>query len=322
MLVTCALALVVAGAALAGNGGVAPPDPQSPNAGRIRDSYWLILGFAGAILVLVEGLLLAFVFRFRGRGRARHAEGPQLHGSTRLELMWTAFPVVVLAVIATFVFYKLPGIQDVPRASAAAENLKIRIDAHQFYWQFTYPDDVVSIDELRVPVGRVVEIDIHSQDVDHSWWIPELHGKFDAIPGEVNHTWFKAEKQGRFRGQCGEFCGLYHALMNARVVATAPAEFDRWLSSRTAETLGRDEYVGACSKCHDLKGEGGYGPAIAGNPILKNRESLEDLITKGQGKMPPVAKGWSDEQIDALLGYTSKRLSGGAAGGGAGGNAG
>jgi cytochrome c oxidase subunit 2 len=316
-LVTCALALLVVGVAAAGNGGIAPPAPASPNADRIRDSYWLILAFAGAIFVLVEGALLLVVLRFRGRGRAREVEGPQIHGSTRLELMWTAVPVLILAVISGFVFYKLPGIQDVPKAQAGNGPLNIRVVAHQFYWQFEYPGGVVSIDELRVPTNRVVTLDIASEDVDHSWWIPEFGGKFDAIPGQTNHTWFRVNKAGTYRGQCGEFCGLYHAAMNARVLATTPAEFTQWLSSQTPATLGKSEFENTCGKCHGPQGEGGFGPDLTSNPLLTQRAGLVALISEGRGEMPPVARGWSPTQLDALYAYVSKHVyqGGGASGG-------
>lgn len=316
-LVTCALALLVAGVATAGNGGIAPPAPASPNAERIRDSYWLILGFTGAIFVLVEGALLVFILRFRGRGRPREVEGPQIHGSTRLELTWTAVPVLILVVIAGFVFYKLPGIQDVPKAQAGTERLNITVVAHQFYWQFEYANGAISIDELRVPTNRVVTLDIVSEDVDHSWWIPEFGGKFDAIPGQTNHTWFKVSRAGTYRGQCGEFCGLYHAAMNARVVATSPDEFTQWLSAQTPATLGKSEFQNACGKCHGPQGEGGFGPALKSNPLLTQRAGLVALVTQGQAAMPPVARGWSEAQLDALYAYASKHVyqGGGTSGG-------
>src|SRR5947208_6679768 len=109
-------ALALTAVAYAGNGGFAPPTPHSPNAKRINDSYLWISIFTGAIFVLVEGALIAFVVKYRRRGRPRTAEGPQIHGATRLELIWTAIPVVILAVIAAFIFYKLPGIPEVPGA--------------------------------------------------------------------------------------------------------------------------------------------------------------------------------------------------------------
>ncbi len=317
-LVTCALALLVVSVAAAGNGGIAPPAPESPNADRIRDSYWLILAFAGAIFALVEGALLLFVIRFRGRGRSRDVEGPQIHGSTRLELMWTAFPVLILAVIAGFVFYKLPGIQDVPKAQAGNGPLEIKVVAHQFYWQFEYPGNTVSIDELRVPTNRVVTLDIVSKDVDHSWWIPEFGGKFDAVPGQTNHTWFRVNRAGTYRGQCGEFCGIFHAAMSAHVVATSPSQFTHWLSAQTPATLGKSEFENTCGKCHGPLGQGGFGPGLENNSLLTQRSGLIALITQGRGEMPPVARDWSGAQLDALFSYASKRVYQGAGGAGGG----
>src|SRR5438552_13778976 len=147
-------ALALTAVAYAGNGGFGPPTPHSPNARRINDSYVWISIFTGAIFVLVEGALILFIVKYRRRGRPRTAEGPQIHGATRLELIWTAIPVLILAAIASFIFYKLPGIKDVPAAKAQGGPLDVRIDAHQFYWQVTYPSGVVSIDEPHVPVNR------------------------------------------------------------------------------------------------------------------------------------------------------------------------
>src|ERR1044072_2673657 len=198
-------ALAFGAVAYAGNGGFAPETPHSPNAERINDSYKWISWFALAILILVEVTLGWFIFRYRRRGRARTAEGPQIHGGTRLGLVWTAIPVLILAAIAGFIFYKLPGISDVPDAKAQGGPLEIRVDAHQFYWQFTYPDGSVPIDDMHVPVHRLVEVTISAHDVVHSWWVPALGGKFDAISGRKRHTWFKADQVGTYRGRCGEF---------------------------------------------------------------------------------------------------------------------
>src|SRR4051795_3645699 len=204
-------ALALVGVAYAGNAGFAPETPESPNADRINNSYKWISIFAILILVVVEGSLLWFIVRYRRRDRARTAEGPQVHGATRLEIIWTAIPVLILAAIAGFIFYKLPGIEDVPAAKAEGGPLEIRVDARQFYWQFTYPNGAVSIDEMHAPVGRTVRVLINSADVDHSWWVPSLGGKFDAIPRHPTDTWFKAQRIGTYRGTCGEFCGVLHA---------------------------------------------------------------------------------------------------------------
>ena len=313
-------ALLATASALADNGGIAPPTPQSPNASDIRDLYWVLLGITGVIFVVVEVALLVFIVRFRGRGRARDVEGPQIRGHTRLELIWTGIPVLILAAIATFVFLKLPGINDVPDARAGAQRLQIDVVGHQFYWEFRYPNGEISIDELRAPVNDVVEVAITSPDVDHSWWIPELGGKFDALPGEVNHTWFRATREGTYKGQCGEFCGVFHALMTARVVITSREEYEQWLTTRRAE-LGRSEWEGACAKCHGMRGEGDYGPGISDNPLLEQRQGLERVVRSGvntdlPGLMPPVGENWTDEQMNALFRYVSRNVYEGAANGG------
>jgi cytochrome c oxidase subunit II len=316
-------ALAFAAVAYAGNGGFAPETPHSPNASRINDSYKWIAIFAAAILVLVEGSLLWFVFRYRRRGRPRTAEGPQIHGATRLELIWTAIPVLILAAIAAFIFYKLPGIKDVPSAQAQGGPLRIQVTAHQFYWQFTYPNGAVSVDELHAPVNRVVRVDIQSQDVDHSWWIPELGGKFDAIPGSPSHTWFKADTVGTYRGRCGEFCGVFHARMAARVLIQPQADYKSWVSSQAGNQLGRNEWAGVCAKCHGMKGEGGYGPAISTSSLLTQTDGLRRILLEGQNRiapissyMPPVARGWNDKQFQALFAYVKQNIAKGAPSGG------
>jgi cytochrome c oxidase subunit II len=317
-------ALAFAAAAHAGNGGFAPETPHSPNAGRINEAYKLIGLFTGIVFVVVESSLLWFVFRYRRGGRPRDAEGPQIHGATRLELIWTAVPVVILAVIVTFVLYKLPGIRNVPSATSANAPLEIRVDGHQFYWQFTYPDGHVSIQELHVPVHRVVRLDIHSQDVDHSWWVPELGGKFDAIPGVTNHTWFKADRVGTYRGQCGEFCGAFHAEMVARVVAEPRSAYDAYVANLSKLlTLGGQEWRGVCATCHGIAGKGAYGPPLATNQILVQKQTLEHILLNGQNVrppvasyMPPVARGWSDFQLKALEAYLKHAVYKGASSGG------
>jgi cytochrome c oxidase subunit 2 len=315
-----ALALVLAGPALAGNGGVAPPNPASPNADRIRDLYLLVLGITAVIFVLVEAALIVFAVRFRGGKRPREVEGPQIIGHRNLELIWTAVPVVILAVIASFVFYKLPGIQDAPEASAASSNLKIRVEGRQFYWRFVYPNGAVSVNELRAPVGRVVELDVTAPafDVIHSWWIPRLGGKIDAIPGKTNHTWFKAETADVYKGQCAEYCGAQHALMLGSVRAVPPQDFDRWVSAQAArpQSLGEQTFAAACAPCHGTQGQGLIGPPLQGQPL--DAQQITVIVRNGRGAMPPVGKGWGDAQLRALVRYVQRNVAGqaGAASGG------
>ena len=310
-----ALALILAPAALAkGNGGFVPVTPESPNAHGIRQSYFFISAFTLGVFVLVETLLVVFLFRFRRRRRPRFEEGPTIHGATRLELLWTAFPVVILFSIAVFVFVELPGISQVPTAGAEGKPYPITVTGRQFYWQFRYPNGVIAIDTMRAPANTPVQLTVVSpeNDVIHSWWIPALGGKIDAIPGKINTTWFKA-KPGRYTGQCAELCGLEHARMLGAVEVLPRAEFTAWVTKRRAQQtkgtseLGAEEWAGVCAKCHGVAGEGGIAVRIAGSAILTDRRQLESIVHNGtttpQGTMPAVGSGWTGLQVAALASY-------------------
>jgi len=305
----CALAL--SGVAVAGNGGVAPVEPASPNAELINDTYFWVSIFTGAIFLLVQGSLLWFIVRYRRRRRHRSEDGAQVHGNTNLELAWTVAPVLVLVAIGTFVFWKLPGIQDVPSANAQGGRIDVTVKGYRYYWNYTYPNGVIAVDRLRAPVGQNVRLEVSAPDFDviHSWWIPALGGKFDAIPGVTNETWFNAEAPGVYRGQCAEFCGIQHAAMKAEVEALPRAEFEAWLEEEGRDQeagtsdLGEVTYVGACAKCHGLGGEGDIGPALAGNQLLDDAGSIERVVREGRGKMPPVGTDWEDRQMDALTDF-------------------
>ena len=317
------LAVIVAvaslpSAALAGNGGFAPVPPESPNADSIHTTYLFISIFCFAIFVLVEGLLVAFLIRFRRRRRPRFADGAQIHGATKLEFAWTAGPVLILAVIASFVFFKLPGIDTVPDATAGSTNLVVDVTGTQFTWHFRYPNGVVQFDTMRAPVGRTVELHITAPDWDviHSWWIPALGGKMDAIPGTVNKTWFKARRTGVFQGQCAELCGLFHAKMLASVEVMPANEFDAWLAQSEQQQdsgtgpLGEEMWEATCAKCHGPSGEGDYGPKIAGTALVSDPQAVEGVIRNGFGKMPPVGRDWDDSEMTAITTYLKENIGG------------
>ncbi len=318
LLALAAVLLLAAVAAPAAMAQLAPVDPASPNAEGIRDSYLFISIFVVAIFVLVEGLLIAFVWKYRRQRRERFEDGVQIHGSTRLELLWTAAPVVILVAIAVFVLVELPGITNVPSAGARGQ-LEIKITGRQFYWQYEYPNGVIAIDHLRAPEGVPVRLEVTAPDDDvvHSWWIQPLGGKIDAIPGTVNETWFEATRTGIFRGQCAELCGLEHANMLAEVEVLPEAEFEAWLDERRTEQtagtseLGAETWEGVCAKCHGPEGEGGIGPRIAGSIVLADPEAVEEIVENGRRTMPAVGSGWTDEQIDALTAYLQESPPGG-----------
>ena len=307
--------LLIAGAAAAADGGFSPVTPRTPNGNRINDAYWYIFGFAAFV----------FVVRFRSRGRGREIEGSQIRGNTNLELAWTAGPVLILAAIAAFVFYKLPGIKNTPPAKAGTSQLEVKVEGHQFYWQFDYPGGAVSIDRMVVPVNQVVKLTVVSADVAHSWWIPALGGKIDAIPGRVNHTWFSATETGTYTGTCAEFCGIQHANMKSAVEVVSEAEYRSFIAHHAlaSATLGGEIVAGVCAKCHGgLSGNGDIGPKIAGNALFNDKAGLTLLLREGRPPtrtptgMPAVGKTWSAEELATAIKALQKRYgSGGSSGG-------
>ena len=303
---TTFIALLVTGIAYAGNGGFLPGEAHSPNAHRIDDAFIFVAIFTGIIFVIVEGAQLAFIIKYRRGKRARTADGPQIHGSTRLEVLWTVLPAVILAVIGGFIFWELPGIANAPKA-AAADETTIQIEGHQFYWLFRYPNGAVSINRMVAPADEVVNEQVIGLDwdVNHSWWVPDLGGKYDAIPGRVNKTWFKAPA-GQYVARCAELCGIQHALMDAVVDVVPRAQYDSFIQQRATNAsgvnLGQEEFS-ACQSCHRLD-HSYIGPALGGNPLLSDVKGLTTLLRSGQGQMPAVGKNWTDAQIQALVAYT------------------
>jgi cytochrome c oxidase subunit II len=306
-------ALLTAAGATAANGGFTPVQPHSPNASHINAAYYVILGFTGAIFVLVEGAIVAFVIKYRRRGRSRTAEGVQVHGHTRLEVIWTVVPVLILCVIGIVVFLELPSIKSAP---AASNPLQVTVEGHQFYWQFDYPNGARTINDLYVPVGRVVDLKVVSSDVIHSWWIPALGGKIMAIPGVTNHIWFKADDAGTYGGQCAELCGLYHAAMTARVIVTTDEGYQSAVTTAARANLGKAEFTGVCATCHGMTGQGGYGPNLSNNPLLTQTSGLLSIVQNGRGKMPAVGDTWTKTQLDALATYVKAHVYKGASSGG------
>jgi cytochrome c553 len=152
---------------------------------------------------------------------------------------------------------------------------------------------------------------------------PELGGKFDAIPGRHTHTWFQANETGTYRGRCGEFCGVFHAAMKAKVFAETLADYQSWVSTKAGPDLGRSQWVGVCAKCHGLQGQGGYGPNIQTNGLLVQPAGLHTLLVNGQNRikpissyMPPVGVNWTDKQFAALEVYLKRNIYKGSQSGG------
>jgi cytochrome c oxidase subunit II len=220
-------------------GTVLPERGGSPNADRIASLYMVVLVLAA---VVFAGVAVALVFALVRYRQSRSPVAAQIRGNTRLEIAWTVAAAALIVFLAVFSLTKLDAIEHPDRAAgspAAAtagvghggrDALHIKVVGRQYVWMFKYPNGAYSYEEMVAPVGVTVDLDIVAVDVAHSWWIPKLGGKFDAVPGYVSHTWFRLERTGVYRGQCAELCGRNHADMVASVRAVSPAAYRRWVT--------------------------------------------------------------------------------------------
>jgi cytochrome c oxidase subunit 2 len=311
-----ALPIVLALVAPGGLGGLAPADAASPSGEAINELYWFVFGICAVVFVAVEAALVLFILRFRRRPTTPvDAEGPQIHGNTRLEIIWTIIPSVILAVIAIVVLVRTPAVH--ATGGDRSDELVVRVEGHQFYWRYVYPDGQISLDTLVLPVDRAVKLELVSYDVNHSWWVHELTGKQDAIPGQMNELLLRPTKEGTYDGDCAELCGVLHAVMPTTVEVVSQEEYASRVERLSGQdqagdarlALGRQSWERTCAKCHGPDGEGDLGPPIAQNGTLVDAEALRTLLDDGldtpgvDGYMPPVGRGWPAFQIEALIEY-------------------
>lgn len=240
-----------------------------PPAEAIGSLAWIVTAIAFVIFVGVEAVLLWASWRYR----ASRVPGipPQRYGHRRLEIAWTIAPIVVLAIVAVFMIQTMAEI-GVSTPQAGQPSMRVVAKGYQWWWEYRYPrdgaDDVVVANELHIPVGVPVELDLESGDVIHSFWVPDLNGKTDMIPGRTNTLRLYASRAGTYDGQCAEFCGVEHAWMRISVVAEAQADFDRWLAAQGAGagagsgSAGERVFTGnLCASCHTIRGTAAAGAA-------------------------------------------------------------
>jgi cytochrome c oxidase subunit 2 len=283
------LAAIVGVLALAGVASAdfwTPESGGSPQADSIDTLYKIILAVAAVVFFGVEGVLLYSVIKFRTRPGAVPV---QIRGNTRLEIGWTIGATVILVVLAVVTFAMLDDIRNPPNSDADGfptdrvvnvqnasayqprppngRALNVEVNGQRYAWRYTYPDgdtntlnNVFEYETLYVPTKTTVTLTIRAQDVAHSWWIPALGGKADAIPGHQNFTWFKVPKPGTFRGQCAELCGRNHADMIAKVVALEPDAFKSWMEDKKREIKAADEAAAKRRRVESEQLEQGTSP--------------------------------------------------------------
>lgn len=318
--------LVILSAGLAGCSAQSPAilAPVSPKGRAEAELFWFILAITAFVFVVVEALLLYAVIRFRARDP--QAIPPQIHGNRALEVSWTTVTALGLAVIFAMTWRTMAATSTPP-----AEAIPVKVIGHQWWWEFQYPTlGITTADELVIPVGRPIRLTVTAADVIHSFWVPQLGGKMDAIPGRENLLWLQADVEGTYYGQCAELCGASHANMRLRVRVVSDSEFQRWVEAQRApaaqpvEPLAQKGYQvfmsKACVGCHTIDGtpaRGKVGPnlthvgsrtTIAAGLLENTPENLARWLDN-----PPAVKpgslmprlGLTPEEIQALVAYLS-----------------
>lgn len=290
-LISVALSLVLCVAMLTDARASAPQsalNPASAHAEGIVVLWWTML--VGAVVIFLGVMILLGL----GLWRAHRGQTKPLSAYASRNLVVLAGVVIPLITVIALVAGSLTlgnAIDSAPPANA----LKIRVTGWMWWWQVDYLDDnnnviATTANELHIPVGRPVHVALESADVIHSFWVPELQGKTDMVPGIVNHSWFTANKAGVFRGQCAEFCGAQHALMAFLVIAEREEEFERWLEHQQAsasvpgtdqQRLGQQVFMDAgCHFCHSIRGTAADGSSAPDLTHLASRETLAAVTLK------------------------------------------
>ena len=320
---------VLATPALAQEG--TPPQPSAltpagPNSAAIASLFTVVLVIATVVFVVVEGLILVSAFRFRRRAQDA-AEPTQVHGNTKAEIAWTILPALIVVTLFVMALQTQQTLDTKP--VAAAEQMTVKVIGHQFWWEYQYPDlNITTATDLVIPAGKVVNLELTSADVIHSFWVPQLNGKTDAFPNHTNSTWIQADTPGTYYGQCAELCGPSHANMRVVVVVKTQAEFDQWVQQQQAgpaeptDALAQQGQqvlmAGACIGCHTINGTNANGKTGPNLTHVASRTSIAGgSLTNTEGNLrrwlsnPPAVKPGSimpnlnltRTEIDALVAY-------------------
>jgi cytochrome c oxidase subunit 2 len=292
--------------------------------------FSVLIGIATAIFVIVQGFLLYAIVRFANTP-GDESDGPAIRGNTRLEVLWTVIPALILVGISVLSYRVLVEI-DRP----AADQLKVEVTGRQFSWEFYYPDYDIKTSELHMPLGRQVNLRLTSADVNHAFWVPEMRIKKDALGGKITDINVTGTELGVYPVLCAELCGAGHALMRSQVVVESDPDFQTWIQAQVGAkqrtsavasdpiAYGRQLYTqlgcNACHKLADANSVGVVGPALdglasrAGNtvPGQSAGEYVRASIVKPGAyvvpNFPPVMPGdysqrMSDKEVDALVNY-------------------
>jgi len=310
-------------------------EPAGPFAEQIDGLFWLVFWIATAVFALVMGGLILILFVFRDRHTEDAKEPKQLHGSPKLEVLWTVIPALILAAIA------VPTVSSIfDLTECGPDAMEVEVIGHQWWFEYYYPDaDIYTANVMVVPAGEEVCARMTSEDVLHNFWIPALNGKRYLVPGQTTELRLQADEPGEYWGHCAEFCGLSHSLMRARVQAVDRAGFDQWLAAQQLPAAlpaeGEPGYEGyqlfvnkGCIRCHTVRfddeeasnvivGDQFNGPDLthfasrnvfAGALLPEEGESYDEALTRWLANPPEVKPGsfmpnlaLSAQEIETLI---------------------
>ncbi|HEY3107988.1 MAG TPA: cytochrome c oxidase subunit II [Chloroflexota bacterium] len=298
--------------------------PVTPQGQAVSSLFNLALWLSLGVFLLVAGVLAYVVLRFRARVEADD-EPAQVEGNRRVEVIWTVTPLVLIAVLFALAVRTLDTL-----GAASPSPLRIRVVGHQWWWEYEYPDlGVRSANELRVPTGTPLQLEITSADVIHSYDVRAFGWKSDAIPGKVNLIRLEVAKAGRYDGDCTEYCGAQHAWMRVDMLAEPREQFDGWVlgqlapaaePSDAAARRGKAVFLGStCVNCHTVRGVGpqprvgpelthlGSRPTIGAGIRPNTRADLRDWLRDVQavkpGALMPSYADLAETDLDALAAY-------------------
>ncbi len=273
--------------------------PKGPAANTINNLINPVFGVAGIVFVAILGGALFVALKFRAKDDTDYDEFPnQVHGNFKAEIGWTIFPAVILAAVGVATVVTIFDLAQKPPPEA----VQVEVIGQQWWWEYRYDldrdgtyDEIITANDLVIPAGQEISLQIRSRDVIHSWWAPALNGKKDAVPGRTHPLSIEADDPGEYIGQCTEFCGLSHAEMRIKVVALTPDEFEAWTANQVEEfeapteeraAAGWAAFAGQCTSCHRLSGM--TDPATGGEfeyPAVVNQVSgaapnLANFVTR------------------------------------------
>lgn len=325
-------------AAASCRGAQASLDPAGAQSKSIHDLWWLFFIVCGSIYVIVMlVLVIAFIRSRRDGGRADEYTpaiiSPEPRSEKRLSNIIKLAVAITVVVIFVFMVTSFRTGRAIASMADAGQPLVIKVTGHQWWWQVNYQDDVqsnnlVTSNEIHIPVGRPVKIKLESTDVIHSFWVPNLNGKRDAIPGYTSLEMIEADKPGVYWGQCAEFCGHQHAHMRFVVVAEPEADFNNWIAAQMQPSVppttdmqkrGQEVFLTtACAQCHTIQGTPAAAtvgpnlthiasrPYIAAGSFENNKGHLGGWILDPQSVKPGAKmpmNSYTSEDLQALLEY-------------------